>query len=552
MIQGYTHPVVRNMKSRTLQLLIFILISAGLGSSIGSSANNVNFFSCISAGGLRNFTTPYADQEYIHIFNLAAHNLRVISAFSKPNAIVLPETKEQLAATIVCCRKASLRFTFRSGGHNLEGISYSSMSHPYVMIDLLRLNKVAVDLATKAAWVEGGATLGEVYYAVGTSSNSLGFTAGFCPAVGSGGHIGGGGFGFMSRKYGLASDNVVDAILIDANGKFLDRKSMGEDVFWAIRGGGAGSWGAVYSWKITLVDVPETVTVLQLTRNGSSRDAAKLLNKWQWVAPDLEDEFTLMVSVTANSGTSVVTNYKGLYLGPQSSAIASINRVYPELEVVEGECKEMKWVESNVYLADFTKSFTVDALKDRFAASDQKIYFKWKGDYVKKRISVEGIEGMLELLIEEPHGEFQLVPFGGMMARTSSDATPYPHREGNLYSIGYLATWNEHENVRSNAYLNWIHRVYKYMTPHVSMGPRTAYVNEMDLDFGEMDWGNLTISADEQVELGRVWGEKYFLRNYDRLVRAKTAVDPHNVFRHQQSIPPRQDQGLCTDEVRFH
>ncbi|KAK9154808.1 hypothetical protein Sjap_002288 [Stephania japonica] len=540
------------MRCHSLQLLIFILISAGLGSSIGSSKNNADFFSCISDGGVRNFTTPGADQEYNRIFNLAAYNLRVVSAFSKPNAIVLPETKEQLAATIVCCRKASWEFTFRSGGHNLEGISYSSKSHPYVMIDLLRLNKVAVDLASKTAWVEGGATLGEIYYAVGTSSNSLGFPAGFCPAVGSGGHIGGGGFGFMSRKYGLTSDNVVDAILIDANGKFLDRKSMGEEVFWAIRGGGAGSWGAVYSWKITLVDVPETVTVLQLTRSGSSSDAVKLFNKWQWVAPDLEDEFTLMISVTANSGTSVVTNYKGLYLGPQSSAITSINRVYPELKVVKGECKEMKWVESNVYLADFTKSLTVDALKDRFAASDQKRYYKWKGDYVKKRISVEGIEGMLEILLEEPHGELQLLPFGGMMARTSIDATPYPHREGNLYSMGCLATWNEHENERSDAYLDWVHRIHKYMTPYVSKGPRTAYVNEMDLDLGVMDWGNLSISADEQVELGRVWGEKYFLRNYDRLVRAKTAVDPSNVFRHQQSIPPKQDQCLCSDEVRFH
>ncbi|KAK9125181.1 hypothetical protein Scep_014027 [Stephania cephalantha] len=93
--------------------------------------------------------------------------------------------------------------------------------------------------------------------------------------------------------------------------------------------------------------------------------------------------------------------------------------------------------------------------------------------------------------------------------------------------------------------------VYKYMTPYASMGPRTAYVNEMDLGFGVMDWGNLSIYADEQVELGRVWGEKYFLRNYDRLVRAKTAINPNNVFRHQQSIPPRQDQGLCTDELFF-
>ncbi|KAK9128812.1 hypothetical protein Syun_017609 [Stephania yunnanensis] len=69
----------------------------------------------------------------------------------------------------------------------------------------------------------------------------------------------------------------------------------------------------------------------------------------------------------------------------------------------------------NLSVINFTKSFTVDALKDRFAASDQKIYFKWIGDYVKKRISVEGIEGMLEILIEEPQGEFKvLVPFGGI------------------------------------------------------------------------------------------------------------------------------------------
>ena len=65
---------------------------------------------------------------------------------------------------------------------------------------------------------------------------------GICPSVGIGGHISGGGFGTLVRKHGLAADHVVDAYLIDVNGKILDRKSMGEDVFWAIRGGSATSF----------------------------------------------------------------------------------------------------------------------------------------------------------------------------------------------------------------------------------------------------------------------------------------------------------------------
>ncbi|KAF6174553.1 hypothetical protein GIB67_002794 [Kingdonia uniflora] len=87
----------------------------------------------------------------------------------------------------------------------------------FVLIDLMNLNRVLVDVELKTAWVEAGATLGSC------------------------GHIGGGDWGLKSRKYGLASDNVVNAILVDSNGRLLDRQMMGEDVFWAIRGGGPGS-----------------------------------------------------------------------------------------------------------------------------------------------------------------------------------------------------------------------------------------------------------------------------------------------------------------------
>ncbi|KAM3356554.1 hypothetical protein P3S68_023268 [Capsicum galapagoense] len=80
----------------------------------------------------------------------------------------------------------------------------------------MQLDRVSLDLRSGTAWVQGGATLEQTYYAISQASNVRGFAAGSCPTVGVGGHISRGGFGFLSRKYGLAVDNVVDALLVDA------------------------------------------------------------------------------------------------------------------------------------------------------------------------------------------------------------------------------------------------------------------------------------------------------------------------------------------------
>ena len=68
------------------------------------------------------------------------------------------------------------------------------------------------------------------------------------------------------RKYGLAADNVLDAYLINANGKIINSEAMGEDLFWAIREGGGASFGVILSWKIKLVRVPPTVTTFNVKK----------------------------------------------------------------------------------------------------------------------------------------------------------------------------------------------------------------------------------------------------------------------------------------------
>ncbi|XVE58572.1 hypothetical protein DITRI_Ditri04bG0180100 [Diplodiscus trichospermus] len=104
--------------------------------------------------------------------------------------------------------------------------------------------------------VQSGAILGELYYKIAEKSRTLAFPGSVCHSVGIGGYFSGGGNGLLFRKYGLAADNTIDAQLIDVNGRILDRKAMGEYLFWAIRGGGEGSFGVIIAWKVKTFQTP--------------------------------------------------------------------------------------------------------------------------------------------------------------------------------------------------------------------------------------------------------------------------------------------------------
>ncbi|WMV15542.1 hypothetical protein MTR67_008927 [Solanum verrucosum] len=119
---------------------------------------------------------------------------------------------------------------------SIAAMGVATKETPFFIIDLRNLRSISIDTKKKTAWIQAGATIGELYYRIAEKSKKLAFPAGVCPTVGVGGHFSGGGYGMLARKFGTTADNIIDAKLIDANGQIKDRESMGEDHFWAIRG----------------------------------------------------------------------------------------------------------------------------------------------------------------------------------------------------------------------------------------------------------------------------------------------------------------------------
>ncbi|KAK1556585.1 hypothetical protein Q3G72_008172 [Acer saccharum] len=202
---------------------------------------------------------------------------------------------------------------------------------------------------------------------------------------------------------------------------------------------------------------------------------------------------------------------------------------FPELGLKPQNCTEMTWIQSVLYLAGFSTKESLDVLLDR--NTQFKGFFKAKSDYVVEPIPEAGLEGLYKMLIEEQTSMLILTPYGGRMSEISESEIAFPHRKGNLYKIQYLVTWDDEDE--TDKYIGWMRRLYGYMTPYVSKNPRAAYFNYRDLDLGKTN----NNSGNTSYEQAKVWGFKYFKRNFNRLVHVKTAIDPSNVFRNEQSIP---------------
>ncbi|XP_048323352.1 monolignol oxidoreductase AtBBE-like 15 [Ziziphus jujuba] len=531
-------------------LLLFFALLQSASCIVSTAAILDDFIKCVSVYSnlsipiSKAFFTP-SNSSFTSVLQSSAQNLRyLMPSVPKPDFIFTPFDDSHVQAAVICSKQLDIHLRVRSGGHDYEGLSYvSAMEKPFVIVDLKKLRSIHVDINDNSAWAQAGATVGEVYYRIAQKSRVHGFPAGLCNSLGIGGHITGGAYGSMMRKYGLGADNVVDARIVDVTGRILDRAAMGEDLFWAIRGGGGASFGIILWWKIRLVPVPATVTVFTVTKT-LEQGATKILHRWQEIVDKLDEDLFIRVIIQQASGDggkkTISTAYNSLFLGDTDRLLKIMEQSFPELGLKRKDCTETSWIESVLYIAGYPSGTAPEVLLQ--GKSTFKNYFKAKSDFVKDPIPETALEGLWKRLLEEDNPLTIWTPYGGMMSKISENEIPFPHRNGTIFMIQYLSLWSD-ENEDAEKHIDWIRKLYNYMGPYVSMFPREAYVNYRDLDLG------MNKKSSTSFILASVWGNKYFKDNFNKLVKIKTKVDPDNFFRHEQSIPPLSPNNHCMDEL---
>ncbi|XP_057535393.1 berberine bridge enzyme-like 14 [Amaranthus tricolor] len=440
---------------------------------------------------------------FLSILNANVKNLRFnTSKTPKPLAIITPLEASHVQASVICAKIQGLEMRIRSGGHDYDGLSYVS-PNPFVILDLFNLHSISIDLASDTAWVQSGATLG------------------VCPSVGTGGHFSGGGYGNMLRKFGLTVDNIIDAEIVDANGVIHNRTTMGEDLFWAIRGGGGASFCVILSWKIKLVQIHEIVTTFQVEKS-LEQGGIEIFDQWQHIAPNLDPNLFIRVEVslpkkTENENKTVIFKFISLFLGRSDALVEQVNQFLPLLNLTKDECTEQSWINSTLFFYGLPNNTSLEVLLERVPALGLT-YEKHKSDYVKRPIPKPGLIALSKKLVEVENVTMQFNPYGGKMSEIPENATPFPHRKGVLCKIQYLCNWKENSNEVSRKNIMATQIIHSFMTPYVSKNPREAFLNYRDIDIGT--------NANKSLS----FAQSYFKGNLIRLLMVKAKVDPNNVF----------------------
>ncbi|CAA0243385.1 putative tetrahydroberberine oxidase [Arabidopsis thaliana] len=524
-------------KKETLYVLGLVLLVSFIEAPV-TKPNFGKFIEC-----LRDRTTP--ENPITDVISIADNSTTFLSSyvsytknkrFSSPNfkkllAIIAAKHVSHVQATVVCAKSNGIQLRIRSGGHDNEGFSYMS-SVPFVILDMHNLRSIDVNLSRKNAWVQAGATLGELYVKINEASQTLAFPAGVCPTVGAGGHISGGGFGNLMRKFGITVDHVIDAQIIDVNGKLLNRAAMGEDLFWAIRGGGS-SFGVILSWKINLVEVPKILTVFKVNKT-LEQGGTDILYKWQLVANKLPDSLFITAWPRTVNGPkpgerTIAVVFYAQFLGPTDKLMEIMDQSFPELGLGREDCHEMSWLNTTLFWANYPAGTPKSILLDR--PPTNSLSFKSKSDFVKKPIPKKGLEKLWKTMFKfNSSVSLQFNPYGGVMDRIPATATAFPHRKGNLFKVQYSTMWFDANATESS--LAMMNELFEVAEPYVSSNPREAFFNFRDIDIGSNP------SGETNVDEAKIYGSKYFLGNLKRLMDVKAKYDPDNFFKNEQSIPP--------------
>jgi FAD/FMN-containing dehydrogenase len=419
----------------------------------------------------------------------------------RPAAIIKCAEAGDVQHAIGFAQENGLELSIRGAGHNIAG---NSLCDSGITIDFSGMKNVRVDALKQRAYVEPGATLGDFDKA--TQKHGLATPVGINSTTGIAGLTLGGGFGWLTRKYGLTIDNLISAELITSGGnKITASENNHADLFWAIRGGG-GNFGVVTQFEFKLHPVgPEILAGL--------------------------------IVFPFNQANRVLTQYREFIEStPLDLNVWIIIRHAPPLPFLPQEVHGQKVVVLAIFYAgDIAKGEKLIEPLRRFGDAHGEYtaaqpYIQWQQafdglltpgarNYWKSHNFTKLADGAMDSMIEYagklPTQQCEI--FLGLLAGVSNDmpadATAYGPRDAK-FVMNVHGRWDEPSE--DEKCIAWAREFFKASAPYASKG---VYVNFM--------------TEEEGARVEAAYGS-----NYARLQHIKRQYDPENFFHLNQNIKP--------------
>jgi FAD/FMN-containing dehydrogenase len=418
----------------------------------------------------------------------------------RPALIARCATAADVQAALDAARRSGLPVAVRGGGHNGPGLGTVDDG---IVIDLSPMHAVDVDPQRRTATVQGGATWGSVDAA--THEYGLATPSGVISTTGVGGLTLGGGHGYLSRRYGLTIDNLLEAEVVLADGS-VARAAEDEnpDLFWALRGGG-GNFGIVTSFTFRLHPVRNVIcgpTAWPISAMGD------VLKWYRDFLPTQDDNLTgFFASMTVppvdafpeafhlHKACAVVWCYLGDPAGADE-AFAPVRAMQPAFDGI-GEAP-------------------YPGLQSAFDGLYPKgLQWYWRGDFFRT-IPDAAVDAHVRFSEDLPTmlSTMHLYPVDGAVNRVATGDTAWAYRDA---TFSQVIIGVDPDPAKAAELKRWTVAYSDATHPYSAGG---AYVNFMMGDEGE-------------DRLRATYGE-----NYDRLRQVKAVYDPHNLFRVNHNIPP--------------
>jgi FAD/FMN-containing dehydrogenase len=424
---------------------------------------------------------------------------------SRPDEVASCSTTDDVVAAINRARTENLRVAVRGGGHSIAGLSAIEGG---MLIDLAPMNSVHVDPERKIAKVGGGAVWLEVDQA--TQAHGLATPGGVVSDTGVAGLTLGGGYGWLRRKHGLSSDNVIEAEVVTADGQVLTASAdENPDLYWAIRGGG-GNFGIVTSFTFALHPVGPEVAFSATFY--PIEEYAQVLRGWRDYVEQAPDEVTTVcVGITFPANPELpeaihdrpVVIVGGVFVG----------------DVEEGLKITAPLRELGTPLFDMSGPTPFVGVQTGFdplfPRGELRAY--WKSQYLDE-LSDGAIETIAAKAGERPAPLTLMNVFamGGAIARVGEEETAFATRKP-PYMVSIDGMWSDAADDDAN--VAWVRDTWNAVKEY---GTGEVYLN-------------FTGRADEAPDAGV---DSALGRNMARLAEIKAKYDPDNFFRVNDNIAP--------------